>query len=102
MPGTSVKFRSVLVALILFSSLAIAGCSNSDSNSISYDDATSSGDSATDAYNFGYEASSGASQALIDSFGGVQQYCEGLLPLHPDFNSQEQADYIRGCIDANS
>lgn len=61
-----------------------------------------SGTYGTDAYDAGFEGSYGASQALIESFGGLQSFCENLLPLHPEYDEQEQADYVLGCIDANS
>ena len=105
MSRSSLKSRKILLGLFFATLISLSGCSNSNSNSNGSDNLTFSspgGDTGTDAYNIGYEASSGASQALIYSFGGVYHYCEGLLPLHPEFNLQEQADYVRGCIDANS
>jgi hypothetical protein len=53
----------------------------------------------TSSYQFGFDASAGASPALIGNFGGVTPYCEGLLAMHGDWNAQDKADYVLGCQD---
>lgn len=53
----------------------------------------------TEAYWTGYEGNIGISMALLAWFNSRSEYCESLLPLHPDFDSLEMQDYVRGCLD---
>lgn len=51
------------------------------------------------AYTEGYEGNMGLSAAMLGNFGSPEDYCNGVLALHPDYSEAEQADYIQGCLD---
>lgn len=51
------------------------------------------------AYTDGYEGNMGLSAAMLGNFASPEEYCNGVLALHPDYSEAEQADYIQGCLD---
>ena len=99
------KNRIVLASAIVVSvALLLTGCRSSqnpattnDSSNVSTGDYVD--DSASDAYNAGFDGNYGASPALLNNAGGAENFCKGQLGLHSDYTQAEKADYVQGCLD---
>lgn len=59
----------------------------------------SSNDEKTDAYWLGYNGNMGSILAYVEMANSRKEYCESLLGLHPELDSQGEKDYVRGCLD---
>lgn len=59
----------------------------------------SSTDEKTDAYWLGYNGNIGSILAYVEMADSRKEYCESLLDLHPELDSQGEKDYVRGCLD---
>ncbi len=84
------------ITFLATASLALSGCGSSN---VGQDSNQADNVLRTLAYTEGYEGNMGLSAAMLGNFDSPEQYCNGVLLLHPDYTESEQADYIEGCLD---